>query len=58
MRELIGMANQPSTWRGVIWLLSAAGILLSQEQAAAIMAAGAAIAGVLGVFVKDRQTLA
>lgn len=50
---LLDRLREPSRWRGVVWLLSAAGILLSPEQAAAVMAAGAAAAGLVGVFTRD-----
>ena len=50
---LLDRLREPSSWRGVVWLLSAAGIMLSPEQAAAVMAAAAATAGLVGVFTRD-----
>lgn len=50
---LIARGSEPSTWRGLVWLLAAAGLTLSPEQAAAIMATGAAIAGLIGVFSRE-----
>ena len=44
---------EPSTWRGIVWMLTAAGIAISPEQQTAIVAAGMAIAGAIGSFVSD-----
>lgn len=41
---------QPSTWRGIVWLISACGIALNPETSAAIIAAGAAVSGLIGVL--------
>ena len=53
MNEIIENLRQPSTWRGLVWILAACGVVVSPEGANAIMAAGAATAGVVGAFVKD-----
>lgn len=45
--------SQRSTWAGLVWLLTAAGISLNAEQAEAIATAGMSLAGLLGVFWKD-----
>lgn len=42
--------TQPSTWRGVVWLISSFGMVLKPEVAAAIIAAGAAVSGLIGVL--------
>lgn len=47
------LIREPSTWRGLIWLLTAAGLALSPEQQTAIIAAGMAIAGAIGAFLND-----
>lgn len=47
--------SEASTWRGLVWLLTAVGVALSPEQQNAIVTAGIALAGVLGVFVKDKK---
>lgn len=41
---------QPSTWRGLVMILSACGVVLSPETSAAIIAAGMALSGLIGVF--------
>lgn len=53
---LLARATEPSTWRGVVWLLAALGLTFSPEQASAIIAAGAALAGAIGVFTRDRPS--
>ena len=51
---VLARAAEPSTWRGFVWLLSAGGIVLVPEHAAAITAASAAVAGAIGVLSADR----
>jgi hypothetical protein len=46
--------KEASTWRGLVALLTAAGIGLSPEQGEAITATGLAVIGLIGVFVKDK----
>lgn len=47
------LAKEPSTWRGLVWLLTAAGLALNPEQQTAIVTAGMAIAGAVGAFFRD-----
>ena len=47
------LLSEPSTWRGIVWLLTAAGITLNPEQQSALIALGMAIAGVIGVIFID-----
>lgn len=53
---LLDRLREPSSWRGVVWILSAFGLAISPDQAAAIMAAGAAVAGAIGLFTGDQPT--
>lgn len=47
--------REPSTWRGLVLLATSLGVLhLTTEQVDAVVAAGMAIAGLIGAFVKDR----
>lgn len=46
---------EPSTWRGIIALVTAAGVALSPEQVEAIVAAGLAGIGLVGVLMPDLQ---
>ena len=49
------LLTEPSTWRGLVWLLTAAGLAVSPDQQAAIAAAGMAIAGAIGAFFPDQR---
>jgi hypothetical protein len=46
--------NEPSTWRGVCYLLIAFGIQISPELQGAIVTAGLSVAAAIGIFVKDK----
>lgn len=51
MNDRLGFAlREASTWRGLVLLATAAGLQLDPEQEDAIVAAGLAIAGLIGVF--------
>jgi hypothetical protein len=52
-KAVLESLKQPSSWRGLIWILSALGVALSPEMSNGIMAVGAAVAGVVGVAVSD-----
>lgn len=49
-RKLI---RETSTWRGLIWLLTAVGVSLSPDQQTAIATGGMALAGLIGTFLPD-----
>jgi hypothetical protein len=53
MTWLLARLKEPSTWRGFVWILTVCGVLLTPEQAEAIMLAGMAVAGLLGVFLVE-----
>lgn len=42
--------TQPSTWAGILALVTAFGVQLQPEQAAAIATAGATLSGVIATF--------
>ena len=46
--------GEASTWRGLVAILTAAGISISPEQTTAIVSAGLAVIGLVGVFTKDQ----
>lgn len=52
---LVNRMKEGSTWRGVVMLLTAAGLTLSPDQAAAIIAAGMSVSGLIGVFWKEKK---
>jgi hypothetical protein len=47
--------NEPSTWRGICYLLIACGIQISPELQGAIVTAGLSAAAAIGIFVKDKS---
>lgn len=51
---LIARLGEASTWRGLIAFATAAGLVVSPELSAAIIAAGLAVMGVVGVFTRDK----
>jgi hypothetical protein len=53
---IMNRLKEPSTWRGLVWLLTVAGITLTPEQTKLIVTAGMALAGLLGVFLPERNT--
>lgn len=50
MKTILNYLSQQSTWKGLIGLSTAAGLALSPEQGAAIVAAGMALVGLINVF--------
>jgi hypothetical protein len=52
---IVGRLGEASTWRGLIWIATAVGLALSPEQKEAIVTAGMALAGAIGVFTKDKS---
>ena len=49
-RILLSYLRQESTWRGIIQVATAAGIALNPAQAAALIAAGTAVVGIINTF--------
>lgn len=55
MNTVINYLGQQSTWKGLIGLATAAGLALSPEQSAAIIAAGVALIGLINVFRNENK---
>jgi len=55
MNRFLEMLNEPSTWRGLISLITAAGVVISPDQMESIIAAGLAIMGAINVFRKEKS---
>lgn len=53
MNWILARLREPSSWRGLVWLLAVFGLSLRPDQAEAIVMAGMALAGLLGVFLSD-----
>jgi hypothetical protein len=52
---LIQRGKEASTWRGLVAIITAAGITLDPTQMEAIVAAGLAAIGVIGAFFPDKK---
>jgi hypothetical protein len=53
MKTVVRLLKEPSSWRGLALLVTAAGITLKPELQAAIISLGLSIAGLIGVLVPD-----
>lgn len=49
---LVEKLKEPSTWKGLIWIVTAFGLVLEPEQKEAVAAFGMTLAGLIGVFVE------
>ena len=52
---LIARGQEASTWRGLTWLLTAAGITINPPLAAAIAAVGMAVVGIIDSIKEDKK---
>ena len=50
--------TQASTWKGAVFMATAAGISIKPEYATAIVTVGTAVAGAIGVFIKGKTETA
>lgn len=50
---LLARLREPSTWRGLVMLLAAAGVPLAPEMANVVISVGMALAGLIGVAAPD-----
>lgn len=55
MKWLLARLSEPSTWRGLIWLATAAGVTLSPEAWDQIVVIGMAVAGLIGILTADKS---
>ena len=53
MQMIMQRLNEPSTWRGIVALLTACGVSIAPAQQTAIIAGGLALMGLLGAFIPD-----
>ncbi|MBF0342301.1 MAG: hypothetical protein HQL95_15255 [Magnetococcales bacterium] len=51
--ELLARCREPSTWRGLVMLLTATGVAISPETMNAVVATGTGVAGLIGVLTRD-----
>lgn len=57
MNWLLNRLREPSTWRGLVWLLTALGVSLSPEAWAHITTIGMAAAGLIGVLTREKAAV-
>jgi hypothetical protein len=55
MTFILDRLREPSTWRGLALLAAACGVTITPERMDAIVSAGLAISGLIGVFVPDQK---
>lgn len=53
MAYLLARLKEASTWRGIALLLTAFGVQVAPEVQEAVISAGVAVAGAIGVFFPD-----
>lgn len=51
---ILDRAKEPSTWRGLVLLLTAIGVPIAPAMAEAIISVGLAVAGLIGVAAPDK----
>ena len=51
---LVARAKEASTWRGIILLLTAAGVPIAPAMAESIISVGLAVAGLIGAITPDK----
>lgn len=54
---ILQRAQEPSTWRGVVLLATAAGVNVAPDLMNAIVTFGLGAAGLLGVLTKDKTAV-
>lgn len=52
---ILARLAEASTWRGLVFVASAAGIALDPDKANAIAAAGMALVGAINIFRKEKK---
>ena len=55
MAYIVERLKEPSTWRGLILLLTSLGIGVNPDLVTPIIAAGTGLAGVVGVVTADKK---
>jgi hypothetical protein len=53
METIFKYLKQPSTWKGIIGIITGFGVALTPDQVAAIVAAGVAVIGLIDVFMDE-----
>lgn len=53
LQYILDRLTEASTWRGIILMATAVGINISPDMQTAIVSAGLAVAGLVGIITKD-----
>ena len=53
---LLARLQEPSTWRGIMLIVTALGTALSPDQQEAIVAGGLLVAGLIGAALPDQKS--
>lgn len=56
MNYILARLQEPSTWRGLVLIVSALGAALSPDQQEAIVTGGLLLAGIIGAAVPDKSS--
>lgn len=51
---IVQRAKEPSSWRGLVLILTAAGVPIAPGMSEAIVSVGLALAGLIGVLTADK----
>ena len=54
MKTIKERLSEPSTWRGIMMLLTAFGVTISPELQEYIISGGLALVGIIGMVTKDK----
>lgn len=52
---ILDRAKEPSTWRGLVFLLTSAGLGIAPELATLIVTVGTGLAGIIGIATADKK---
>jgi hypothetical protein len=55
MQYIIARLLEPSTWRGIISLLTLAGLKIAPDQADAVLTAGVSVYSAINIFRKEQK---
>jgi uncharacterized membrane protein len=55
MNWLIERLKEPSTWRGIVMLVTGFGLALSSEMQEQIITVGISLAGLIGMLTSDKK---
>ncbi len=53
--DVIHRLQEPSTWRGIVMMLSATGVSVNPEMMESIIVLGMGLSGMIGFFTADKK---